>query len=120
MRWNRSQSYAIAVGHLADRIVGAGGLVASLPDIERAPSRERMRSLQQRLIELEFDPGEPDGVLGPATRAALRNFQRDAGLPPDGYPDEATFEALELGEDERGAARFDSVNPSGPYLSKAP
>lgn len=120
MRWNRSQSYAIAVGHLADRIVGAGGLVASLPDIERAPSRERMRALQQRLIELEFDPGEPDGLLGPATRAALRNFQRDAGLPADGYPDPATFEALGLGEDERGAARVDPLNPSGPFLSKAP
>ena len=33
-----------------------------------------------------FDTGTPDGVLGPATRAGLRQYQRSVGLPADGFP----------------------------------
>lgn len=97
MRWNRSQAYALSVGHLADRIVGAPDLVQPWPDIDRAPSADRMLALQHRLQELGHEPGEPDGVLGPATRAALREFQAARGLIADGYPDETAFEALGLG-----------------------
>lgn len=92
--WNRSQSYAIAVGHLADRIAGGGTLAADLPDIDRAPSAQTIRDLQSRLIELGFDPGEPDGLMGPATRSALRDWQAKEGLVADGYPDERTVERL--------------------------
>ncbi|MDT8408098.1 MAG: lytic murein transglycosylase [Wenzhouxiangellaceae bacterium] len=95
MGWNRSQSYAIAAGHLADRIAGAGGLVAVLPDIDRAPSASDVSRLQRLLAQLGFDPGEPDGIIGPASRAALRQFQQSKGLVADGYPDEAVFEMLE-------------------------
>lgn len=109
MRWNRSQAYALAVGHLADRIVGAGELVRAWPDVEQAPSAERMMALQQKLIELGYAPGEPDGVLGPATRAALRAFQVEQGLVADGYPDEDAFEALGLGAAD-GASRNDPAD----------
>ena len=34
-----------------------------------------------------FDAGEPDGVLGPGTRAAIQRYQRAQGLIPDSYPD---------------------------------
>ena len=30
--------------------------------------------------------GTPDGIMGPATRAGLRRYQRSLGLPADGYP----------------------------------
>ncbi len=95
--WNRSQSYAIAVGHLADRIAGGGDLVAGLPKIDRAPSADSIRALQTRLIALGFDPGEPDGLMGPATRSALRDWQEAEGLIADGYPDERTLERLTAG-----------------------
>ena len=92
--WNRSQSYAIAVGHLADRLIGGGGLVGGLPEVERSPARATIRSLQERLIELGHDPGEPDGLMGPATRAALRAWQAAAGRIADGYPDPDTLQVL--------------------------
>ena len=95
LSWNRSISFAIAVGHLADRIAGGGALQAELPDRERMMSTAEMAGLQRRLAELGYDPGEPDGILGPATRGALRAFQLDRGLIADGYPDERTRAALD-------------------------
>ncbi|TVS12973.1 MAG: lytic murein transglycosylase [Wenzhouxiangella sp.] len=92
--WNRSSSFAIAVGHLADRIAGAGALHAELPERDVAMATAQMAGLQQRLAELGYSPGEADGILGPATRAALRQFQLDHGLVPDGYPDQRTRSAL--------------------------
>ena len=92
--WNRSTSFAIAVGHLADRVAGAGALRAELPEREKAIATSEMAELQHRLAERGYTPGTADGILGPATRGALREFQRDAGLIPDGYPDEQTRAAL--------------------------
>lgn len=40
--------------------------------------------LQQRLGTLGFDAGWVDGILGPATERALKDFQRNAGLTTDG------------------------------------
>lgn len=96
MAWNRSESYALAVGHLADRIVGGGALVAGLPEIDRAPARSTILALQHRLIELGLDPGEPDGLMGPATRSALRDWQASVDRIADGYPDVDTLRALGL------------------------
>lgn len=96
MRWNRSESYALSVGLLADRIAGAGRLAHPPSRDEGALSRHTIESMQGRLKQLGFDAGEPDGVLGPATRAALRAFQVSAGFTADGYPDSATLSALKL------------------------
>jgi len=86
MIWNRSTLYAIAVGHLADRLAGKGPLVAR-PSSEKNPLRHSdIELLQIRLAALGFDPGEADGRAGPKTRKALKAFQRSRGLPADGYP----------------------------------
>ncbi|WP_241461132.1 lytic murein transglycosylase [Shewanella mangrovi] len=92
-RWNRSDFYAISVGHLADRIIGAGKLAKAPPQQQRR-SREQIKVLQQKLNELGFDAGKPDGILGSNSRKSLRAFQASKGLIPDGFPDDATFNAL--------------------------
>ena len=86
LNWNRSLLYAIAVGHLADRIAGRGALRAARPAKEEPLSRAQVEEMQDLLGQLGFDAGEPDGVIGSRTRAALRAFQRAAKVPPDGYP----------------------------------
>jgi membrane-bound lytic murein transglycosylase B len=84
--WNRSILYAIAVGHLADRIAGGGPITAPRPAGEERLSREQVLAMQDALNRLGHDTGTPDGIVGAMTREALRGFQRANGLPPDGYP----------------------------------
>lgn len=94
LKWNRATFYALAVGHLADRLAGGGPLVAAMPPGEPL-SRGEVTRLQTALVRLGHLGGEPDGVLGGASRAAVRAFQLAAGLPPDGYATRAVIEAAE-------------------------
>ena len=94
MGWNRSQFYALAVGHLADRIAGAGHLREPPPDDAPDLSRDDVRRLQSLLNAQGYDSGEPDGILGPSTRDAIRAFQTKHGLIADGYPSQALFRRL--------------------------
>lgn len=51
-------------------------------------------ALQERLTELGFDTGRPDGVFGPQTERALKGFQREYGLVSDGVCGPSTLRAL--------------------------
>lgn len=84
--WNRSTLYALAVGILADRLVGQGALVAKQPSDDRPLSRTDVLDMQANLNRLGFVSGEPDGMIGPMTRDAIRAYQRKVGLPADAYP----------------------------------
>ncbi|MCE9678567.1 lytic murein transglycosylase [Shewanella sp. AS1] len=95
MRWNRSEYYAIAVGHLADRINGAAPLHIAPPE-QANFSREKLKQLQNKLNEKGFDVGEADGVLGTRSRAGLQDYQRSVGLIADGFPDEKTLKRIGL------------------------
>ena len=86
MVWNRSIFYAIAVGHLADRFVGLPALSSLGPKNDKGLSHAKGRLLQQRLTAMGFDTDGVDGVVGPKSREAIRDFQRKVGLVPDGYP----------------------------------
>lgn len=51
--------------------------------------------LQRRLNQLGFATGRPDGMFGPITDTALREFQRGVGVNPDGTCGPDTFRAFE-------------------------
>lgn len=51
--------------------------------------------LQRRLNQLGFDAGRPDGLFGPLTDTALREFQRSVGVEADGTCGPDTFTAFE-------------------------
>jgi N-acetylmuramoyl-L-alanine amidase len=63
--------------------------------VNRPTVGDDVATLQQRLLELGFDPGRCDGIFGPATDAALREFQRNVGLSADGTLGPGTLRALE-------------------------
>ncbi|WP_373410676.1 lytic murein transglycosylase [Yoonia sp.] len=85
-RYNNAEAYIIGVGHLSDRIRGAGPLQTAFPVDERRLRRAERRELQQRLTDAGFSTQGVDGRIGPNSRAAIRAYQRSAGLPPDGHP----------------------------------
>ncbi len=93
MRWNNSESYALAVGYLADLISGKSRWNAPLPALENYPISD-MVALQNGLNTLGFDVGKADGIAGPATRKGIRDFQVSVGMVADGYPSPAVFDAV--------------------------
>lgn len=86
LRYNNSASYALAVGLLAQRLLGGPGVQAPWPRDLPALSRSELLALQTALNQRGFASGTPDGMLGPATRDGLRRYQRSIGVPADGYP----------------------------------
>ena len=94
LNWNRSILYAIAVGHLSDRISGASGLVAQPPAEEARVSTEDVKRMQSLLNRLGFEAGPPDGKVGPMTRNAIRDFQHSRGVPADGFPSASLLSTL--------------------------
>lgn len=93
MRWNNSEFYAIAVGYLADRILGKAPLFKKLPDLDDYSVAD-MQTLQESLNALGFDVGEADGILGPATRKGIRGFQVKHKLIADGFPDKVLIDTV--------------------------
>jgi membrane-bound lytic murein transglycosylase B len=86
MRWNRSEFYALAVGHLADRIAGAGKLMQPPPNDAPRLHIDQVIALQEQLNQRGFNAGAPDGILGPGTRRAISEFQHQQGMIADGFP----------------------------------
>lgn len=111
----------------ADTIAGYRGFIATYPDSRSAETaRARIRTLrsgltrqeearaqareaalnlppitrllvERRLARLGLDPGEIDGAFDPATRRAIRAYQRDRQLPQTGYLDETVLASLLAG-----------------------
>jgi lytic murein transglycosylase len=93
MRYNPAEAYALAIGHLADRLRGGGPFAQRWPRYERVLTRAERLELQERLARQGFDI-EPDGLLGAETRAAIRDFQAEIGRVPDGFASAGLLEQL--------------------------
>ena len=90
-RYNTADAYVIGVGHLSDRIAGAGPIRAGWPRDDRNLRFAEKKEMQQLLTKRGFDTDGVDGIIGPNTIAAIRRFQSSLGLIPDGY---ASFDIL--------------------------
>lgn len=86
LRYNNSVLYALAVGHLADRIAGGERLAGLWPRDDPQLKRAAIEDLQRRLAALGFDAGPVDGLNGTATKLAIRAYQARNSLPEDGWP----------------------------------
>jgi lytic murein transglycosylase len=94
MKYNPAEAYALAIGHLADRMRGGAAFVQSWPRDERVLTTDERYELQQLLARRGFDIGDPDGLLGPRTRLAIRNFQVSTGQIPDGFASATVLDRL--------------------------
>lgn len=84
--YNAAESYALAIGHLADRLRGGRGFRAAWPLDDPTLSRSQRIELQEHLARLGYDVGNADGIIGPRTVDAIKSFQKSRSLQPDGYP----------------------------------
>jgi lytic murein transglycosylase len=94
MKYNPAEAYALAIGHLADRMRGEGPVVQPWPRDERVLSLAERYELQQHLASRGFDVGAPDGRLGGKSRSAIMQFQASVGLPPDGFASASVLDRL--------------------------
>ncbi|WP_315811092.1 MULTISPECIES: lytic murein transglycosylase [unclassified Bradyrhizobium] len=84
--YNPAMSYALAICHLGDRILGAPPFLQPFPGSERALTLAEVQEMQKRLTAAGFDTGGTDGRVGNDTMKAIRDFQAKAGITPaDGY-----------------------------------
>lgn len=93
-RYNAAQSYTLAIVLLADRLAGGPGLQTRWPTDDIGLSRAQRRELQALLLVRGYDIGEPDGVIGSRTRAAIEAEQGRLGMTPDGRAGTKLLEAL--------------------------
>ncbi|WP_411976257.1 lytic murein transglycosylase [Sulfitobacter faviae] len=84
-RYNTADAYVIGVGHLADRIGGAGEIKQEWPREDRALSFDERIELQTLLTKAGFDTQKIDAKIGPLTVNAVRSYQQAEGIAPDGY-----------------------------------
>lgn len=96
-RYNNSNYYALAVGHLSDRLRGGGPFSAGWPRDERPLTPEEREKLQQLLAERGHYDGEIDGMIGSISREAIRQYQASVGMAQDGVDSVKVLRYLEAG-----------------------
>ncbi len=93
-RYNNADSYALAVGLLADRIAGYKGMKLSWPRPPGAISMAEKMEIQELLKQKDCYSGEVDGYIGPESRNGIKNCQKKLGLVQDGTPSRELLLAL--------------------------
>lgn len=99
--YNAAESYALAIAHLSDRLRGGGPIVTAWPTDDRGLSRSERKQVQELLIELGYDIGNADGVIGARTRAAIREFMSGRGIAVEGRAGGRVLDALRTGATNR-------------------
>lgn len=93
-KYNNADSYALAIGLLADRLAGRPDLSRPWPTDIVMLTQQQAKDLQGALNKLNYSAGAVDGIIGRGTRAALQKFQKDKGLLADGFPTVAMLDTV--------------------------
>ncbi len=93
--YNAAESYALAIAHLSDRMRGGKPFVTAWPTDDAGISRAERRELQRILLSRGHDIGEPDGMIGEKSRAAIRIEQARLGLTVNGRGGQKILSALQ-------------------------
>jgi membrane-bound lytic murein transglycosylase B len=92
--YNFSDSYAMSVAHMTDRLKGGGSFVDDWPRNTAFPNLAQRKGIQEALIRLGLYQGAVDGRLGPISQEAYARFQAAQGQVADGFITRASYEAL--------------------------
>lgn len=94
-KYNNADSYALAIGLLADRLAGRPDLQRPWPTDIQMLTQQQAKDLQTGLNTLGFSAGVVDGIIGRGTRGALQKFQKSKDLTADGFPTVAMLTAVQ-------------------------
>ena len=92
--YNFSDSYAMSVAHLTDRLKGSGTFVHDWPRSTAFPNLNQRKAIQEALIKLGLYEGTVDGRIGPISQAAYARFQAARGEVADGFITLQSYEEL--------------------------
>ena len=92
--YNFSDSYAMSVAQMADRLKGAGDLITPWPRGTKFPNLAQREAIQTALNKLGLLSGTSDGRLGPITQAAYAKFQASHGEVADGFLTLSAYQEL--------------------------
>ena len=92
--YNFSDSYALSVAHMTDRLKGGGAFASNWPRDTKFPNLAQRKAIQQALIRLGLYDGVVDGRIGPISQAAYARFQAAQGLVADGFITYRSYEEL--------------------------
>jgi membrane-bound lytic murein transglycosylase B len=92
--YNFSDSYAMAVAHLTDRLKGGGSFATPWPRDTQFPNLSQRQAIQQALTALGLYDGAVDGRIGPITQAAYARFQAMQGEVADGFVTRGAHDTL--------------------------
>ena len=85
--YNKSDLYALFVGHVGDRIAyGVGDFTARWQRLDRL-YRSDVAAMQRRLEAQGHDVGGADGLVGFKTRRSIGRWQEATGQSPRCFPD---------------------------------
>ncbi len=94
-RYNNSDWYAMAIGHLGDRLAGKPAFQQPWPR-GYAPLNFEERKEVQRLLKRKGFPLEKiDGIIGPNTKKMIMSYQQSIGVKPDGNPSKTLLKQLQ-------------------------
>jgi len=92
--YNNSDAYAVAVGHLADRMQGGGPVKAAWPADDHPLSRNARIALQKKMAALGYNVTDFEGHVDFGLRDNIRAEQKKLGMIPDGNPTAPFLERL--------------------------
>lgn len=121
LKWNKSVLYAIAVGHLADRIQSKPPFSKKYFQRGAMFTMENAQEVQELLSKMGLYEDEIDGFLGRKSREAVRKFQDLYGLPADGYANASLLHFMRLavgGGEKRKTLTFDEIAELQRILTK--
>jgi len=93
-RYNNAESYVIGVGHLSDRLRGAGPVRGNFPPDAQGMTIADRQDLQRLLTRAGFDTEGSDGIIGAKTKAAISGYQASRGMVVTGEPSTALLVSL--------------------------
>jgi len=91
--WNQSLVYATTAAYFATRLAGEPPVGKGNGKVDSLGAKQ-IAELQRLLTDRGYEVGKIDGILGTATRDAVKDMQIKLGLPADSYPTTDLLERL--------------------------